>query len=179
MADDTIEKTGAIRGQEDLYRCGLQHGAKRQELYYGDKNDLGRLQGEPSLGIVVLYDLSGSNIEQGDFINCAIEIDWNGTPMELLQFLNGIEASMGRVRGKKNGPRIIDLDILLYGSKIVNEDMLTIPHKELHRRKFAILPCLEIEPDLVLTKPLASFLSEIGDDQKVTRLEHIAFSEDD
>ena len=120
-----------------------------------------------------------SNIEQGDFINCAIEIDWNGTPMELLQFLNGIEASMGRVRGKKNGPRIIDLDILLYGSKIVNEDMLTIPHKELHRRKFAILPCLEIEPYLVLTKPLASFLSEIGDDQKVTRLEHIAFSEDD
>jgi 2-amino-4-hydroxy-6-hydroxymethyldihydropteridine diphosphokinase len=113
-----------------------------------------------------------SDIEQNDFINCAIEIDWNGTPRELLQFLNEIESSMGRTRDVKNGPRAIDLDILLYGARIVNEDGLMIPHKELHRRKFAIVPCLEIDPDLVLTKPLASFLPEISKDQKLTKLKN-------
>ena len=120
-----------------------------------------------------------SNIEQSDFINCAIEIDWNGTPRELLQFLNDIESSMGRVRDEKNGPRVIDLDILLYGSQVISEDVLTIPHKELHHRKFAMMPCLEIEPNLILTKPLASFLSEIGPDQRVTKLEGIGFDESD
>ena len=120
-----------------------------------------------------------SDIEQNDFINCAVEIDWEGTPRELLQFLNGIESSMGRARTEKNGPRVIDLDILLYGDQIINEDNLTIPHKELHRRKFAIMPCIEIEPDLVLVKPLASFLSGIGPEQKITRLEGTGFREED
>lgn len=119
-----------------------------------------------------------SGIEQNDFINCAIEIDWMGTPQELLQFLNEIESSMGRVRGEKNGPRAIDLDILLYGNKVIDDDTLTIPHKELHRRKFAIMPCLEIDPHLTLTKPLAAFLTEIGDDQKITKLEGIGFDEE-
>jgi len=118
-----------------------------------------------------------SDIEQNDFINCAIEIDWNGTPHELLQCLNEIESSMGRVRDEKNGPRVIDLDILLYGNKVINEDTLTVPHKELHRRKFAIMPCLEIEPGLVLTKPLASFLTEISENQKITKMEGIGFDE--
>ena len=118
-----------------------------------------------------------SNIGQSDFINCAVEIDWNGTPLELLQFLNEIESSMGRVRDEKNGPRTIDLDILLYANQIINEDTLTIPHKELHRRRFAIMPCLEIEPNLTLTKPLGSFLSEISEDQRITRLEGAGFDE--
>lgn len=118
-----------------------------------------------------------SAIEQNDFINCAIEIDWMGTPQELLQFLNEIESSMGRVRSEKNGPRVIDLDILLYGNRVINEDSLTVPHKELHRRRFAIMPCLEIDPHLTLTKPLATFLGETGDDQKITKLEGIGFDE--
>lgn len=120
-----------------------------------------------------------SDIEQDDFINCAVEIDWEGTPRELLQFLNGIESSMGRARNEANGPRVIDLDILLYGNQIINEDDLTIPHKELHRRKFAIMPCIEIEPDLCLVKPLASFLHEIGPEQKITRLEGTGPREED
>jgi 2-amino-4-hydroxy-6-hydroxymethyldihydropteridine diphosphokinase len=120
-----------------------------------------------------------SDIEQNDFINCAVEIDWEGTPRELLQFLNGIESSMGRIRKEKNGPRVIDLDILLYGDQIINEDDLTIPHKELHRRKFAIMPCIEIEPDLNLVKRLASFLSEIGPEQMITRLERTGSTEED
>lgn len=122
-----------------------------------------------------------SDIEQDDFINCAVEIDWRGNPQELLQFLNTIESSMGRIREEKNGPRIIDLDILLYGDAVIEEAPLSIPHRELHRRKFAIMPCIEIDPGLVhpsLNKPLGSFLSGIGDDQRVLKLEGIPFSED-
>ncbi|MHB8110999.1 MAG: 2-amino-4-hydroxy-6-hydroxymethyldihydropteridine diphosphokinase [Syntrophorhabdaceae bacterium] len=118
-----------------------------------------------------------SNIEQDDFVNCAIVIDWIGEPEELLGFLQHIETSMGRVREKKNGPRVIDLDILLYGTLIINTDTLTVPHKELHRRKFALMPCIEIEPDLVLARPLASFLPEIGDEQRIEKLEGVGFDE--
>ncbi len=122
-----------------------------------------------------------SDIIQDDFINCAVEIDWRGTPLELLHFLNDIESSMGRVRGEKNGPRVIDLDILLYGDSVIEEETLAIPHRELHRRKFAIMPCVEIDPGLVhpsLNKSLGSFLHGIGNDQRVLKLEGIAFSED-
>jgi 2-amino-4-hydroxy-6-hydroxymethyldihydropteridine diphosphokinase len=123
-----------------------------------------------------------SDIKQDDFINCAVEIDWQGTPLELLRFLGDIESTMGRVREKVNGPRIIDLDILMYGDAVVEEGPLTVPHKELHRRRFAIVPCVEIDPGLihpVLKKPLCDFLSEIPADQHVTKLEGIGFTDED
>jgi len=122
-----------------------------------------------------------SDIKQDDFINCAVEIDWQGTPLELLRFLGDIESTMGRVRGEANGPRIIDLDILLYGDGVIEGEPLTVPHKELHRRRFAIVPCIEIDPGLihpVLKKPLCDFLSEIPSDQHVTKLEGIGFADE-
>jgi 2-amino-4-hydroxy-6-hydroxymethyldihydropteridine diphosphokinase len=122
-----------------------------------------------------------SDIRQDDYINCAVEIDWQGTPFDLLDFLNGIESSMGRVREEKNGPRVIDLDILMYGEGIIDDDRLTVPHKELHRRRFAIVPCIEIDPNLIhpaLKKPLSGFLTDIPADQQVTRLEGIVFQYD-
>ncbi|MDD3847294.1 MAG: 2-amino-4-hydroxy-6-hydroxymethyldihydropteridine diphosphokinase [Syntrophorhabdaceae bacterium] len=122
-----------------------------------------------------------SDIRQDDYINCAVEIDWHGTPLDLLRFLADVESSMGRVREEKNGPRVIDLDILMYGDGVIDEEHLTVPHKELHRRKFAIVPCIEIDPDLVhpsLKKPLSLFLSDIPPDQQVVRLEGIAFKEE-
>ncbi len=122
-----------------------------------------------------------SGIKQDDFINCAIQIDWQGTPGELLRFLNTIESSMGRTRDEKDGPRIIDLDILIYGDTVIEEEHLAIPHRELHRRKFAIMPCIEIDPSVIhpsLNKPLGDFLPDLGDDQRITKLEGIAFLED-
>ena len=122
-----------------------------------------------------------SDIKQGDYINCAVEIDWQGTPLDLLDFLNSIESSMGRVRDEKNGPRVIDLDILMYGDGIIDDDRLTVPHRELHRRRFAIVPLIEIDPGLIhpaLKKPLSGFLTDIPADQHVTRLEGIAFQND-
>lgn len=122
-----------------------------------------------------------SEIQQDDFINCAVLVSWEGTPKELLEFLLNLENSAGRTRGVKDGPRIIDLDILLFGDTVLDEPFLTIPHKKLHKRKFALLPCLEIDPKHihpVYKKPLNDFLPNIGDDQMATKLPGIGFSEE-
>jgi 2-amino-4-hydroxy-6-hydroxymethyldihydropteridine diphosphokinase len=81
----------------------------------------------------------------------------------------------------KDGPRIIDLDILIFGDMVLDEPSLTIPHKELHKRKFALMPCLEIDPNFILPthkRPLNDFLPEISADQAVTKLQGLAFLED-
>jgi 2-amino-4-hydroxy-6-hydroxymethyldihydropteridine diphosphokinase len=122
-----------------------------------------------------------SEIKQDDFINCAVHVSWEGTPNELLEFLIDIENSMGRTRGVKDGPRIIDLDILIFGDTVLDEPSLTIPHKELHKRKFALMPCLEIDPNFILPtykRPLNDFLPEISADQAVTKIQGLAFLED-
>lgn len=87
--------------------------------------------------------------EQGWFLNCAIEIKTNLNPQELLEFLLLIEKRLGRVRAIKNGPRTIDLDILFYDNKIINENNLIVPHPRLHERAFVLEPLNEICPNFV------------------------------
>jgi 2-amino-4-hydroxy-6-hydroxymethyldihydropteridine diphosphokinase len=82
--------------------------------------------------------------KQGWFINSVVEIRTVLNPHELLRALQNIEGTMGRVRGPKWGPRIIDLDILLYGQEVIEEDDLVIPHPDLHKRRFVLEPLCEI-----------------------------------
>jgi len=121
-----------------------------------------------------LYQTSPvSEIMQDDFINCAISIYWDSTPNELLKMLNSIEKGMGRKRGIPKGPRIIDLDIILFGDMVIDTEQLKIPHPHAHRRKFVIIPCIEIEPEAVhpvFNKKLKDFLCLIGDEQRITKL---------
>jgi 2-amino-4-hydroxy-6-hydroxymethyldihydropteridine diphosphokinase len=114
-----------------------------------------------------------STIKQNDFINCAVCVMWDGSPFDLLRLLNDIEEMMGRKRSDKNGPRTIDLDILLFKDMVLDTPLLKIPHPELHNRKFAIIPCIEIEPALIhpiYGKKLEEFLADIGDEQKIKML---------
>jgi 2-amino-4-hydroxy-6-hydroxymethyldihydropteridine diphosphokinase len=123
------------------------------------------------LGLSSLYRTSPvSEHEQDDFINCALSIIWTSSPEGLLAFLGRIEMSMGRKRDVKWGPRLIDLDILLFGDLIQDSLLLTIPHPELHRRKFALIPCLEIDPYIVhprFGRPLKEFVGAISEDQQI------------
>jgi 2-amino-4-hydroxy-6-hydroxymethyldihydropteridine diphosphokinase len=133
-------------------------------------------------GVSSLYRTSPvSTIPQDDFVNCAIFASWAGSPLSLLEFLMGIENRMGRVRdGRKDSPRVIDLDILLFGNLVLQEHSLTIPHAELHKRRFAMVPCLEIDPQIIhpgLRRPLATFLSKIDDQQSVERIRKIIMDE--
>jgi len=112
-----------------------------------------------------------SEIPQDDFINGVIAVEWAGSPAELLLFLNGIENDMGRVRSAPRGPRIIDLDILLFGDTVVSTPKLVIPHPGLHKRKFVLVPCLEIDPSIVHPvhkEPLFSFLKRVDETQTIS-----------
>jgi len=82
--------------------------------------------------------------EQEWFVNAVIEIRTVVSPNELLRVLQAIEDGMGRVRGPKWGPRVIDLDILLYGQEIIQDDSLVVPHPELHKRRFILEPLCEL-----------------------------------
>jgi 2-amino-4-hydroxy-6-hydroxymethyldihydropteridine diphosphokinase len=87
--------------------------------------------------------------DQGWFVNCVVEIQTPHRASTLLRILQEIENAMGRVRNERWGPRTIDLDILLYGQSIIQEDDLTVPHPELHNRRFVLVPMCEIAPYVI------------------------------
>jgi 2-amino-4-hydroxy-6-hydroxymethyldihydropteridine diphosphokinase len=88
-------------------------------------------------------------VEQPRFLNGALLLETDLEPMELLQELLAIEQSMGRVRGVDKGPRVIDLDLLLYGQAVLETAELTLPHPEMAERRFVLEPLAEIAPWLV------------------------------
>ena len=85
---------------------------------------------------------------QGKFLNAVWEVETALLPGELRKELQTIEARLGRKRGERNAPREIDLDILFYGDRIVEERELQIPHPRLHERAFVLLPLSELAPEL-------------------------------
>lgn len=86
---------------------------------------------------------------QPDYLNGVVEIDTTLTPRELLATLHDIENQLGRDRDREQrwGPRTCDLDILLHGHEILDEDDLTIPHPRMAQRRFVLEPLVEIAPD--------------------------------
>ncbi len=107
--------------------------------------------------------------DQNEFINCVAKIRTDMTPPVLLDRLLRIEAEMGRVRKFKWGPRVIDLDILLYEDFISNSESLTIPHKDMQNRIFILKPLIEIEPELihpVLKKSVSQLYEKLLNESK-------------
>ena len=109
------------------------------------------------------------------FVNSVIEIESEFPPEELLKRLKAIEKSMGRKRvtGKRWGSRVIDLDILLCDQEIVEKRSLHIPHPEMHKRRFVLLPLAELAPHVVhpqLGQSVSALLATVKDDKRVTLL---------
>lgn len=86
--------------------------------------------------------------DQPDFINAAARLETTLAPRALLDALLAIEAGAGRVRGARNGPRILDLDLLLYGDRIIDESDFVLPHPRLHERAFVLLPLTDVASGL-------------------------------
>jgi 2-amino-4-hydroxy-6-hydroxymethyldihydropteridine diphosphokinase len=98
--------------------------------------------------------------EQADFLNLVLRGRWESNVRELLQASLGIEASLNRARRIKNGPRTIDIDILLFGDEQYHSDELTVPHPGLYERDFMLMPLLDISPnalDPISQVPLKTF----------------------
>ncbi len=87
--------------------------------------------------------------EQADFLNVVAEIRTTLEPLNLLEAVNRVEASLGRTRDIRWGPRTIDIDILLIDHLTINDDRLTVPHPRMHERAFVVMPLLELIPDPV------------------------------
>lgn len=114
-------------------------------------------------GLSPLYgSLPWGDPDQDNFVNAVAVIDTTLSPQQLLSALLDIEQSQGRDRssGHRNGPRTLDLDLLIYGSAVIDEPGLQLPHPRLHERAFVLLPLLDLAPDLVLpgAVPLRSLL---------------------
>lgn len=84
---------------------------------------------------------------QPDFVNACLCVKTTLSPQALLGVCLGIEAGMGRVRMIKNGPRVIDIDVLLYNDMYINTDELILPHPRMHEREFVLVPLLDIAKD--------------------------------
>ncbi|MDA0941411.1 MAG: 2-amino-4-hydroxy-6-hydroxymethyldihydropteridine diphosphokinase [Proteobacteria bacterium] len=98
-------------------------------------------------------------LDQPDFINQVISIQTSLSPADLLERFQQIEFQLKRVKKIINGPRTIDIDILLFNQEIILTDDLTIPHSRMLERAFVMIPLMEIEPNILI--PKISNLKEI------------------
>jgi len=103
-------------------------------------------------------------LDQPNFINAVIKIDSDLSPYELLDKLLKIENMAGRIRVNKNGPRTLDLDILLFDNLILNDENLTIPHPRMHERLFVLLPLKDIDENIVIPNqgPIKHIIKDIS-----------------
>jgi 2-amino-4-hydroxy-6-hydroxymethyldihydropteridine diphosphokinase len=151
---------------------GSNIGDREQHL----RDAIGRLQDKRRL-------VSGSSFyetapvdftDQAWFLNCAIALETTETPEQLMEAILQIEQQMGRQRVQSKGPRLIDIDILLFEDRVHESDALTIPHPAMHQRRFVLQPLAEIAPEVrhpVLQETIAKLLAELPAGQSVRKLQ--------
>lgn len=111
------------------------------------------------------------------FLNCTLKLDTEKSPKELLTSLLAIEQDMGRQRKQDKGPRVIDIDILLFGACMVDTAELTIPHPSMHERRFVLEPLAEIAPEVchpALNRTIQELRDALPKGQAVRKIPHSA-----
>jgi 2-amino-4-hydroxy-6-hydroxymethyldihydropteridine diphosphokinase len=112
---------------------------------------------------------------QAWFLNCAVTFSTVKTPQEILAGILDIERQLGRQRGQEKGPRVIDIDIVLFDDLIVEDPGLKIPHPAMHERRFVLEPLTEIAPDAyhpVFKRTIRDLRDALKPGQEVRRIGH-------
>ncbi len=105
--------------------------------------------------------------DQPDFLNAVAKISTDLAPLPLLRKLRRVESTLGKKVDRENGPRVIDLDLLFYGDKVMESEELTLPHPGIPDRDFVLLPLEELTPELI--HPLSGrMISELARDSKIS-----------
>lgn len=121
-----------------------------------------------------LYETAAwGKTDQPSFLNQALEIATSMNARQLIRHTLRIEKQMGRIREEKYGPRIIDIDILLFNDEKHNYHLLKLPHPEMQNRRFALLPLAEIAPDVihpVFNKNIKELLDNCEDKGEVKKI---------
>src|SRR5262249_40005530 len=113
-----------------------------------------RLRAQPGLQVIgssEQYQTAPVNCPPGSgaFLNAVVAVETEREPHDILQLLLRIERQFGRVRSEPNSPRTLDLDLILYGDRVINTPELTLPHPRMHERAFVLVPLAEIAPNAV------------------------------
>lgn len=120
------------------------------------------------LGLSPVYETEPVGpVPQSWFLNAVVAVETALPPLELLRAAREIERNMGREPGPRWGPRLIDIDILLYGDEQLNTEELTLPHPELWNRRFALVPLRELLSSGPLATRVDQRLAELGDSPRV------------
>jgi 2-amino-4-hydroxy-6-hydroxymethyldihydropteridine diphosphokinase len=159
-----------VSGQGGYLGLGSNVGDRRANLERA-------VEALPSVGVVVLASSSvyetepvGLVLEQRSFFNACLRVSTSLGPEELLDACKEVERSLGReAGGVRHGPRPIDVDVLLLGSRSYASERLTLPHPEVLSRRFVLVPLLELDPALALPggERLADALAGLGGGQAV------------
>ena len=111
--------------------------------------------------------------DQPDFLNQIVVATSKLSANDVLNTIFSIEKEMGRIRTFKNAARVIDIDILYFNDDIINTESLTVPHSQIHNRKFVLTPLVEIAPDLIdplLKKSAVELLQTCSDKLNVQKI---------
>ena len=125
------------------------------------------LSAEDGIDVVAVSEIRETEpvgpVEQGPFLNGAVQVETSLRPGELLERLLSVESRLGRVRAERWGPRTIDLDLLLYGDETTGEPGLRVPHPRLHERRFVLEPLADLDPGLEIPErgSVSALLAEL------------------